>query len=60
LNELLALPGVHGNLVPDAHLAALALTAVLIVGGVAGVSLSLAVFGSSRFGPTGMLVAGRW
>jgi toxin-antitoxin system PIN domain toxin len=25
LNELLALPGVHGNLVPDAHLAALAL-----------------------------------
>jgi uncharacterized protein len=25
LNELLALPGVHANLVPDAHLAALAL-----------------------------------
>ena len=25
LNELLTLPGVHGNLVPDAHLAALAL-----------------------------------
>ena len=25
LKELLALPGVHGNLVPDAHLAALAL-----------------------------------
>ena len=25
LNELLALPGVHGNLAPDAHLAALAL-----------------------------------
>ena len=25
LGELLALPGVHGNLVPDAHLAALAI-----------------------------------
>jgi predicted nucleic acid-binding protein len=25
MDELLALPGVHGNLVPDAHLAALAL-----------------------------------
>ena len=25
LDTLLALPGVHGNLVPDAHLAALAL-----------------------------------
>ncbi len=31
LGELLALPGVHGNLVPDAHLAALAIEHGLIL-----------------------------